>query len=418
MTDLFTAPAVSPLDSSRLFFKRLLAGVVMLNLAVAGIGWFSLKSSRSHHNERAAITTQNIAKILDETLTGIVAKVDIAMLAVVDEAERQLATGAIQEAALNRFIVRAHGRIAELAVFRATDASGDAIYGPVVKAASTTSLAHRDYFKWLKETSNAGLVISKPLVGGISGKWMVILARRINQPNGTFAGLVYAGVTIDQLTKDFSTIDVGKQGSIALIDPDGTLVARYPEDPAGGKWVGRRISSRHLDALIALGSTTGTFTNRSSLDSTERTFSGRRLELPRPFLISVGLATSDYLAEWRSEAWKLSAFIGVFLILTVVSAVLIHRDWRRNGQEVVRREQAQDLLLRQKEELEATLARTKRLEGILSICMHCKKINNKQESWEQLEKYITDHSDAHFSHGICPDCIRQYFPDLNRDFNA
>jgi PAS domain S-box-containing protein len=71
----------------------------------------------------------------------------------------------------------------------------------------------------------------------------------------------------------------------------------------------------------------------------------------------------------------------------------------------------QDLLTRQKEELEATLARVKRLEGIISICMYCKKIRTEQESWEQLEKYITENSDALFSHGICPDCYARSLRD-------
>ncbi|WP_310600750.1 PAS domain-containing protein [Desulfobulbus sp.] len=66
--------------------------------------------------------------------------------------------------------------------------------------------------------------------------------------------------------------------------------------------------------------------------------------------------------------------------------------------------QQQELLARQKEEVEATLARIKRLEGLISICMYCKKIRTEQDAWEQLEKYITAHSDARFSHGICPDC--------------
>jgi PAS domain-containing protein len=72
--------------------------------------------------------------------------------------------------------------------------------------------------------------------------------------------------------------------------------------------------------------------------------------------------------------------------------------------DITEQNKQQELLTRQKEEAEATLARVKRLEGIISICMYCKKIRNEQESWEQLEKYITENSDARFSHGICPDC--------------
>jgi hypothetical protein len=55
------------------------------------------------------------------------------------------------------------------------------------------------------------------------------------------------------------------------------------------------------------------------------------------------------------------------------------------------------------------------LEGFISICANCKKIRNKEDQWEQMEKYITEHSLAQFSHGICPDCARQLYPDLYND---
>jgi len=50
-------------------------------------------------------------------------------------------------------------------------------------------------------------------------------------------------------------------------------------------------------------------------------------------------------------------------------------------------------------------AKVKHLEGIIPICMYCKKIRNDMESWQQLEQYITEHSEALFSHGICPECF-------------
>jgi len=72
--------------------------------------------------------------------------------------------------------------------------------------------------------------------------------------------------------------------------------------------------------------------------------------------------------------------------------------------DITEQKNQQALLTRQKEALETTLARIKRLEGIISICMYCKKIRTEHEGWEQLEKYITENSDAQFSHGICPEC--------------
>ncbi|MFH0995062.1 MAG: hypothetical protein V1844_06130 [Pseudomonadota bacterium] len=64
-----------------------------------------------------------------------------------------------------------------------------------------------------------------------------------------------------------------------------------------------------------------------------------------------------------------------------------------------------DIKLRDKvTQLEAALARVKQLEGIIPICSYCKKIRNDAESWQQIEAYISEHSNALFSHSICPDC--------------
>ena len=66
-----------------------------------------------------------------------------------------------------------------------------------------------------------------------------------------------------------------------------------------------------------------------------------------------------------------------------------------------------DLLKQKNEELEAALARVKQLEGIIPICMYCKKIRDDQQSWHQLERYISEHSEAVFSHGMCPACAEE-----------
>lgn len=55
------------------------------------------------------------------------------------------------------------------------------------------------------------------------------------------------------------------------------------------------------------------------------------------------------------------------------------------------------------------------LEGFLLICANCKKIKNHDEEWEQIEHYVTEHSHARFSHGICPDCTKKLYPDFYKE---
>jgi sigma-B regulation protein RsbU (phosphoserine phosphatase) len=63
-------------------------------------------------------------------------------------------------------------------------------------------------------------------------------------------------------------------------------------------------------------------------------------------------------------------------------------------------------------ELEDALASVKQLQGMLPICSYCKKIRDDGNCWEQLEGYISRHSDARFSHGICPDCLKNALKSL------
>jgi hypothetical protein len=66
-------------------------------------------------------------------------------------------------------------------------------------------------------------------------------------------------------------------------------------------------------------------------------------------------------------------------------------------------------------ELKSALAQVKSLSGLLPICSSCRKIRNDNGYWSQIETYIVEHSDAEFSHGICPECLKKLYPDLYPD---
>jgi PAS domain S-box-containing protein len=63
-------------------------------------------------------------------------------------------------------------------------------------------------------------------------------------------------------------------------------------------------------------------------------------------------------------------------------------------------------------DLQEALANVKSLSGLLPICASCKKIRDDKGYWSQVESYIQKHSEARFSHGMCPDCLKKWYPDL------
>jgi AmiR/NasT family two-component response regulator len=72
------------------------------------------------------------------------------------------------------------------------------------------------------------------------------------------------------------------------------------------------------------------------------------------------------------------------------------------------------ILRRTNKELQAALAHVKALSGLLPICASCKKIRSDDGYWQQVEVYLREHSNAEFTHGLCPDCLTKLYPDFYR----
>ncbi len=65
-------------------------------------------------------------------------------------------------------------------------------------------------------------------------------------------------------------------------------------------------------------------------------------------------------------------------------------------------------------ELQEALSQVRQLEGLISICSYCKRIRTEEDNWDQMEQYISEHSQAQFSHGICPPCLEKAKLDFER----
>ena len=90
------------------------------------------------------------------------------------------------------------------------------------------------------------------------------------------------------------------------------------------------------------------------------------------------------------------------------------RDWRLMQERKQAEEERENLIL----ELQEALANVKKLSGLIPICSSCKKIRDDKGYWNQLEKYLLEHSDATLSHGLCPDCAKDLYPDVFNTKNS
>lgn len=98
-----------------------------------------------------------------------------------------------------------------------------------------------------------------------------------------------------------------------------------------------------------------------------------------------------------------------YLLAVLVSGTLVFLAYRWRIARLKQRE------LELQGKIDESLARVKILSGLIPICASCKKIRDDQGYWNQLEQYIHEHSEAAFSHGICPDCLTRLYPEFAED---
>ena len=82
--------------------------------------------------------------------------------------------------------------------------------------------------------------------------------------------------------------------------------------------------------------------------------------------------------------------------------------------DITERKRAEEALEEERRRLQQALDEVRTLRGIVPICSNCKKIRDDKGYWNQVEKYVSDHTEARFSHGICPDCLEKLYPQLKK----
>ncbi|KIL99393.1 Phytochrome two-component sensor histidine kinase Cyanobacterial phytochrome B [Paramagnetospirillum magnetotacticum MS-1] len=304
---------------------RLVALLLFVNTSVLGLAWMSLDSSYRQYQDRAAVSSRNTNRLVSQSIAGDIDQIDLALRAVSDEVTRLHASKAIAGPELTVFLARLQNRLKMADGLRVTDAAGIVIASGD-KAGLGTNLSDRAYFTVHRDDANSGMVISPPTLGRISNKWVLIFARRLSLPDGGFAGIVFAPVTIAWFEQKFNNLEVGPQGTVVMrgdASRNFDLLARYPH--AG--YVGQTTVSRTFTERITANPKGGTYEASAGADNIRRTFSYQPIA-DYPLITLVGMATEDYLGEWRKESVKVIVLAGAFIIVTTLGGFGMLRSWR------------------------------------------------------------------------------------------
>lgn len=139
------------------------------------------------------------------------------------------------------------------------------------------------------------------------------------------------------------------------------------------------------------------------------------LSLPRQATLALLLSVGDLVVLWKFKT-PAPAFLLLDVALAFACANIVggfvsrERHALRRGTFAALRSEIQA-----RTALETALQEVRTLQGIIPICAHCKNIRTDAGEWQQVEAYVRAHSDARFSHGICPNCMAKHYPDVHVD---
>jgi diguanylate cyclase (GGDEF)-like protein/PAS domain S-box-containing protein len=179
--------------------------------------------------------------------------------------------------------------------------------------------ADRDYFQFHKSHPDRELRVNPPLVSRSSGRWTMLLTRRIDKPDGSFAGVAVAAIDLGFFQAFYNTFAIGAHGSVGLFRNDGTLLVRRPFDSEN---IGRDYSAKipFFEKLPATPS--GYYRIQSPFDGQTKWIAYERVE-GLPLVVNVSLAEDEMLAPWRDAVRSDLIVAGIVSLVLIVMGTLI-----------------------------------------------------------------------------------------------
>lgn len=328
------APEADTLIQARSGFVRwLLVGNALAVLIIAALATIAVLDSRLTYEQRAVVAARNTARAMEQAVAAEIDQVDLLLRAVILGIERERRDGVENPAAVQRILETRRVLLPELQVLRATDERGIVRFGAGVAGAAPIDLSERDYFIRARDGPPHQLVVSQPLVGRTSKRWVMAFARRLNAPDGSFLGIVYATVATERFQAILSTADLGAQGAVSLRHAASMqLVARSSAVRASGESaIGSSTVSEALRQALLVRPGGGDFKATTALDKVERV----NAFLPvgqRPLVVIAGLGTSEFLAPWREQALLVAGLaVAVSGVLAGLSVLLVRAHGREHA---------------------------------------------------------------------------------------
>lgn len=338
-------PAMSEVSKPAGRRLKLLLWVVLM-AANAAVLWFSYQSldlSRHQYEQGAETFSTNISEAIQDNLDTEFEKIDLILGGIAEEIRRQMVGNRFDIESIRTYIQSVRQPMAQINNVAITNALGDLILTDDRNAPQGLNFSDRDYFVAVKAAASPGLYVSKLIVSRLDGAYVTVVAHRLAGPNGRFDGVVAANVKTSYFQKIVSAYNVGTHGVVTLRDTDGALMAAEGSAlPTALERVGERTVPASIKTFLDSGASAAVLRQASDSFWSARISSARRLP-KEPILVTVSVATEDYLMGWWGQVWNNVGLDLGFVLLSFIAGMLLLRSLGRIEQEKARFQEAKDM---------------------------------------------------------------------------
>lgn len=301
-------------DRKRPLTVAAVAFVVLVCLSLTAEFVWNRWNARHDQLRDTQIATSNMALALAQHAENTVRVADAVLLGVVERLETD-GTGAASLERLRKLLRAAD--LPQLFGMFVFDADGRQLINSQASAVSKVSGAVRDYFQYHREHPGGQPYVGQPVRSLSTGQWIITVTRRVEHPDGSFAGVAVAAIDLQHFKRFYDSFDIGVEGTIFLALEDGALLVRRAQDETTNR---KNIADGPVFRHYRANGPVGTAMLTARADNIERLYSYRHVE-GYPMLVAVALSKQELLANWRTDTWC----NGAALVLVMAALALLGR---------------------------------------------------------------------------------------------
>jgi diguanylate cyclase (GGDEF)-like protein len=275
--------------------------------------------------DNSFVVAENTAGLIEQDISRNIELYDLSLQAVaekMDDAEVMALPPRLKKIAVFDRSTTAPG----LGAMVVLDKNGTIILDSLSAIPRKGNFADREYFKFQRDTPREdGLYISRPFQARLQdGTWSISISRRLNNPDGSFNGIVSGTLKLEFLSQRMDSLALGKQGVVALFRTDGIVLVRSIDGNlnVGADWSNASVF-RHLSGRVS-----GTYAAESPMDKVSRLFAFTRVT-GFPLVIVVGISRSDVLAPLWFKINLIAAVFAAMAVSVIVLVAMFNRELRR-----------------------------------------------------------------------------------------